>query len=363
MSSKVYVDCGLIYHEGWINVDAMGDKTPIGKPRHGVRTCDQYKLPKDGDADIVRMVRVFERIKQGDPLSELLADVEQTLRPGGIFNLIVPKHDEVEDLWMAQRVLNPELVFGPLENNYTRYMFKYSADAVIKLVIEHGLDYLGDSDAFKDYPCYELLFRKPYPPAARDYIKLPEIPAGAQVLDIGPGNFPLPIATHYLDVTDRHFKKMSPDLFPGQKIVGNIENPTQFSDKQFDFIYAAHVFEHLADPAKAAAEVSRIGKAGVMICPGPHKEFMFGYEEDEHKWDIYGPRKDGESVVFVGRDTDFVKRFSEDKDYQSIMAGLFRSGRFDFRERRYLRNWYRRNEKYLDVVVFWNDALRLEVRP
>lgn len=357
--SKVYADCGLFYEEGWINVDALGTKTNIGVPKHGVRACDRHDLPRDGKADIVRMVRVFERTHEGEKLSTLLADVEETLHEGGIFNLIVPDHDLALNEY-AERRVNVEHLFGPVENGYTHHIFRYTPEQIIKLVQEHGFEYIGDvGGAFKQFPAFEFLFRKPHSLAAKDYITLPKLWQGAKVLEIGPGRNPLPWATHYLDIDHSHFDRM-PDSLSKERVIGSIEEATPYGDKMFDFVFCAHVFEHLKNPGAAAIEMARIGKCGVVVCPGPYKEFLFGFEERDHLWDVFGPKKAGEPMVMKARDEAFVEHF-RDRDYQSIMAGLFRSGRHDWRERRYLRNWYRRNEKMLDVVVPWQGTFPVQV--
>lgn len=354
---KINIDCGQEYLEGYFNIDALGDKTPIGGPKDQPR-CDGYKLPCNGEAELVRMVRVFERVKEGDTLSVLLADIEQSLKPGGIFNLLVGKHDMVQKMIYLPG-MDRSIFFGPLDYKYPWYIFGYSLDRIMEIVTEHGFEFVGNgNDSFKSYPVYDLVFRKPYELSPRDYIKFPDVPEGSQVLDIGPGRYPIKFATHYMDITDVHFKNMSEADYPGKKIVASITRiPTEFKDKQFDFVFASHILEHIECPDIAAAEISRIGKSGIVVCPGQYKEFLFGYEESEHLWDIY---LDGDTMVFRHRDPKFVEMFL-DKDFQSIQATRFRSGRFDTREHRYLRNWYRRHEHGLDVVLRWEGSIKVRV--
>jgi len=352
---KINIDCGQEYLEGWLNVDGLGDKTPTDRLVNGSK-CDTHKIPLDGQAEWIRVKRVYERLRE-EKVEGFLADVEQALQPGGIFVLIVAKHDDTQ-FELGSRGLNPHLVFGP--HDYTRHMFRFSADQLIGKILEYGFEFVGEILEFHEYPCFVLKFKKLAVLAPRDYIKLPEIPVGSQVLDIGPGRYPLPIATHYLDHTDKNYNHMSKETYIGERIIGSIEEKTGFADKQFDFVYASHVFEHLQDPIAAAKEVSRIGKAGIMICPGVYKEFLFGYEEDEHLWDIFPEGYFSRAAVFIRRDLKAQEKFKE-PDFQSIQAGLFRIGRFDWRERRYLRAWYRRMESSLDVVVYWKDDLIVNV--
>jgi len=36
-----------------------------------------------------------------------------------------------------------------------------------------------------------------------------------------------------------------------------------FPDKSFDFVYCAHVLEHVDDPIRACREIMRVGKRGI----------------------------------------------------------------------------------------------------
>ena len=55
-----------------------------------------------------------------------------------------------------------------------------------------------------------------------------------------------------------------------------------FEDKEFDFAYSHHVFEHLDDPATACSEMMRIAKAGAIITPSFFAEQIFG--RPYHRW-------------------------------------------------------------------------------
>jgi ubiquinone/menaquinone biosynthesis C-methylase UbiE len=61
-----------------------------------------------------------------------------------------------------------------------------------------------------------------------------------------------------------------------------VDGPLPFSDKEFDFAYSHHVFEHLDDPAKACQEMMRIAKAGAIITPSFFAEQIFG--RTYHRW-------------------------------------------------------------------------------
>ena len=61
-----------------------------------------------------------------------------------------------------------------------------------------------------------------------------------------------------------------------------VDGPLPFKDKEFDFAYSHHVFEHLADPTTACKEMARIAKAGAIITPSPFAELAFG--RAYHRW-------------------------------------------------------------------------------
>ncbi len=67
-----------------------------------------------------------------------------------------------------------------------------------------------------------------------------------------------------------------------------------FVDKNFDFAYAHHVFEHLSDPKKACAEMCRIAHAGVIITPSFFAEIAFG--RPYHLWLVLAR---GNTIVFI----------------------------------------------------------------
>ncbi len=61
-----------------------------------------------------------------------------------------------------------------------------------------------------------------------------------------------------------------------------IDTKLPFSDKEFDFAYSHHAFEHLEDPATACSEMIRIAKAGAIITPSVFAEMCFG--RAYHRW-------------------------------------------------------------------------------
>jgi SAM-dependent methyltransferase len=67
-----------------------------------------------------------------------------------------------------------------------------------------------------------------------------------------------------------------------------------FRDREFDFAFASHVFEHLPDPEAACAEMARVARAGAIVTPSIFAEIAFG--RPYHRWLVTA--RDG-SIVFI----------------------------------------------------------------
>lgn len=117
------------------------------------------------------------------------------------------------------------------------------------------------------------------------------IGGGWNVLDVGSGDRPFPLATVLVDRLPRT-----------QERVGGIatENPTgtiarqgkplvvaeleklPFADQSFDFVYASHVLEHVNNPMQAVSELARVAPRGYIECPRAWFEFVDG--SPFHRW-------------------------------------------------------------------------------
>lgn len=114
------------------------------------------------------------------------------------------------------------------------------------------------------------------------------IPAGARVLDIGSGGDPFPYATTLVDrypgpTQHRH----APFVRDGREFVEADVCDLPFADKSFDFVYCAHVLEHVPDPLAACREMIRVGKRGYVETPTLGKDILFAWNvPDMHKWHV-----------------------------------------------------------------------------
>tara|TARA_R110002020_G_scaffold225566_1_gene435629 strand:+ start:701 stop:1444 length:744 start_codon:yes stop_codon:yes gene_type:complete len=92
------------------------------------------------------------------------------------------------------------------------------------------------------------------------------------VLDLGCGSDGMKLANVYADIVDR-----KGDYKDDKKFVQTEACNTPFGDKEFDFVFALHLVEHIPNPADIIAELVRIGKRGFIEVPTPFFDnFVFG---------------------------------------------------------------------------------------
>lgn len=197
-------------------------------------------------------------------------------------------------------------------------------------------------------------------PGPRDYVELPyRMPSDWRVLDIGPGSFPLKRADVYLDW---NAETLAPLAAEGKEtILADLSaGLSQIPDRAFNFVWCSHVFEHLDDPAAAAAELSRIASAGILVVPSAIKESLFDFEEPDHKWLILPHPQEG-PPIFIRHNAPYMRHL-KDQDLQKILCRLFRHGTYhNHDDDKYMREWFRNHEADLDIVVRWGGTLELQV--
>jgi hypothetical protein len=84
-----------------------------------------------------------------------------------------------------------------------------------------------------------------------------------KVLDLGSGADGVKVANTYADIENLK------DNFPGKRFVQTEASTTPFEDKEFDFVFAIHIAEHVSDPFLFCSELTRIGKRGFIEVPTP----------------------------------------------------------------------------------------------
>jgi len=121
----------------------------------------------------------------------------------------------------------------------------------------------------------------------RDYLET--IKKHERVVDLGCGDKPYPRADVYVDFFESDNSQRDGAEFKppdGKYIHWDLNTyPYPFKDKEFDFVIAGHIAEHLDDPPRFCLEVQRIGKRGYIETPNKLYEEIYGW--DFHKWYVY----------------------------------------------------------------------------
>ena len=182
------------------------------------------------------------------------------------------------------------------------------------------------------------------------------IPDNWQCLDVGGGANPWPRANYVLDVYDE-FRQY---IKPHQKFVGQtICQTTEFKDKQFDFIYSAHVFEHVNNPLAAAKEITRIGKAGMIECPSSFKDGLLAFPEYDHRWIVLPPINNG-PLLFRQINREWFEKL-QDADAKGAAYRTYIGGVQNIGDQAILRNYFRRIENDLNIIYHWKDELKVKI--
>jgi SAM-dependent methyltransferase len=106
-----------------------------------------------------------------------------------------------------------------------------------------------------------------------------------RVLDVGGGSHPFPRADVITDLffNDPSHRDGQPiTLLTGKRHIVCHGEALPFLDKSFDFVYCSHTLEHTADPARACAELIRVGKRGYIETPRKMTDMFAGYPS--HRW-------------------------------------------------------------------------------
>lgn len=106
-----------------------------------------------------------------------------------------------------------------------------------------------------------------------------------RVLDVGGGHNPLPVARVILerDLSDGAHRDGQAIRYSDSAclIQGDVQS-LPFADHAFDFVYCAHVLEHVNDPAEACRELMRVATRGFIETPRAWTEYVAGHPS--HQW-------------------------------------------------------------------------------
>ncbi len=129
------------------------------------------------------------------------------------------------------------------------------------------------------------------------------------VLDIGSGPAPFPHATSLCDLytedTVHRRGNIRTDNLPF--VVADVHE-LPFEDQSFDFVYCAHVLEHVDDPISACKEIMRVGKKGYLETPNFMKDMLFCQTAKmHHLWHTVGMGRSLFFFEFTRRETRGVR--------------------------------------------------------
>jgi SAM-dependent methyltransferase len=170
-----------------------------------------------------------------------------------------------------------------------------------------------------------------------------------RVLDIGSGSDPFPRATLLVDrFIEPTIHRYGSVVRNGKPLILADIHQLPFPDKSFDFVYCAHLLEHVDDPVKACAEIMRIGRRGYLETPTMSEDILFAWAKDRHKW----------HVVAIGRALCFFE-YSE-RQSEGIRSTAWEDVIID---RRYhpLQQAYFENHDIFNVMFPWVDSFTVYV--
>ena len=112
----------------------------------------------------------------------------------------------------------------------------------------------------------------------KQYIKNALKLSKENVCEVGCGRFAWEEANTLCDLVDHT------DLYPDRRFVQCDGSKTPFKDKEFDFVIASHVAEHVPDIVEFLAELQRIAHAGYIEVPKPLFDNLTRGNKTEHLW-------------------------------------------------------------------------------
>lgn len=205
-----------------------------------------------------------------------------------------------------------------------------------------------------------------------------------RIIDMGCGNNPIPEATDAIDfyLEPKHRSNGDGNNIDVENIRKNgvnfvkcsIDNILPFKDKEFDFAYSHHVFEHIDYPDIACREMIRIAKSGVIITPSYFSEIIFG--RSYHKWIIIERNK---KLLFLKKRCFEDRRFGEhplwDENNKKWISNEY-TNPFDIilndgewyngnekmdRLSSKIREYYYKNDPLMETTFIWEDDFLWEI--
>ena len=140
------------------------------------------------------------------------------------------------------------------------------------------------------------------------------------IVDLASSNSGWKYANVYTDINDQ--SQFYNNKYNGSKkfVQCNVET-TPFKDKEFDFVIASHILEHVDDPIIFCNEIMRIGKRGYIEVPTPlWDNLMDGpkFVKYGHKWWV--TFDDADNKILINKKINIVDKFLSIKEHNFHMA-------------------------------------------
>lgn len=393
---KIHLGSGSVYLYGYVNLDIPGPRTrwacdrPDLVEKLGTTDDAYYARHSDKTQDLLRSGPLeqeyvcdgygdFHNLPDGE-ISELLARqcfehlsitearralerLKQRMKTGTILRLDVPDHEatlrkyrQTGDEFYVRHLL------GPRRDDHGFHMMAYTRDRLRALVEEYGFQCVAEEPNIHFYDAFTLRFRKLTddslkPAAPHEYVKLPPIDPKWIFADIGPGSFPHPRANVYVD----HKASTLEPLKGKDRIISDLNTGlTNIRDGAFDYAFVSHILEHIPNLDVAIRAINRVAKRGTIVVPSAFKDALGCFEEKEHRWHVVpNPQSDGQPI-FIRHNIENIASL-RDELVQQAMCMLFRTGsKHDCTIEQYLREWFAKKERDLDVVVHFDESSPLK---
>lgn len=179
-----------------------------------------------------------------------------------------------------------------------------------------------------------------------------------KVLDVGSGGDPLPFATVLADrFIEPSVHRSSEFRSDGKPVYECDICDMPFGDKEFDYVVASHVLEHVDNPIAACKELQRVGQAGYIESPTFMKDALFSWAKGMHKWHIIAQ---GNTLFFF----EYTERQKEGIRSQSferlIFSTIYHPLQKAFNDNQDIFNTMFEWVDWFDVVVIKKDGVILK---
>ncbi len=380
---KLHLACGGIYLLGYENSDIVGEvraaenfepnltdikdyyarldgsirNLPVRRKTIVDRTFNFIDPPYEpGTVDKIVCIQALEHLNQQNAHATL-ARWWNILKPGGVLIVSVPRMDDTLELLhqpdradFARRHLE-----GSRRDIHNVHQSWFNAPDIEWLLDHHGFTRVSLLPNFHLYPALVVRAVKAdrFVPDRRYQMPLPHYDETCKtVLDVGPGAYPLPMATHCFDVNDRYedSRRVPCDI-------GDVEH-LPYDDNAFDYVYCSHVLEHTLDPLKALRELQRVGKRGYVEVPAVTMDFLMQHG-DAHT------RADGKAgrwmclpipggIVFVERSDQLTDAGFNDARWRNLWQMITQYQVPLNANEQFFREFFWSHQDTLNVSASWN---------